>query len=408
MPSPACNQFIDAHLKKYEAKYGVDSSTAREHLEHAWNSGDKEHLAELVSELGANIPPPMSIPYGSTYGVTECENTVLGVMSFIFGAHTLTDDDTEKMMNQRFIISNLIPEGGITVYPAPPNGGKTAIFTHYACEMAQKGYLVIYINADASPSQLKSQQEKASRFGFKILAPDAKDAGGVKGVFQSLEALVDAKQDLSKVVFIVDTLKKFAEMLDKKSIQTFINLCRKLVAKGATCCLPAHTNKYTNADGDLVFEGMGDLRADVDHMIYLYSSVSEKSETHKVLEVTTKPDKVRAMFSSISWRLHVTESGVSVHPLKEVLPCLTDELRIVLNAAITGINEGIDQQEDLVKFCADDTMIGINKVRDFIKKLAFMDNAPLIRQRAPGGNGYTFSTPAHIAKMIEKWCPPQA
>jgi len=326
------------------------------------------------------------------YGSTQSQTSAFEVMSEIFGKHTLTNEDADKMLNQQFIIQNFIPEGAITVYPAPPNGGKTAIFTYYASLMASMGYLVIYINADASPSQLKAQQAKADKYGFKILAPDAKDAGGVKGIFFAMSALDSAKQDLSKVIMIVDTVKKFAKMLDKDSIQTFLNLNRTLVAKGMTSCLLGHTNKYPNAEGDLVFEGMGDLRADVDNMIYLYSSISQKDDEHKVLEVTTKPDKVRAMFSPISWRLIVTSAGVDVHPLKEVLPCLTDQLREMLTAATAGINLGITTQEDLVEFCANDTMTGVNKTRELMKKLAFMDNAPLIRTRAEGGNGYTFST----------------
>ena len=89
----------------------------------------------------------------------------------------------------------------------------------------------MYINADASPSQLKAQQKKADKYGFKILAPDAKDAGGIKGIFFAMSQLNSAKEDLSKVVLIVDTVKKFAKMLDKDSIQTFLNLNRQLVAK---------------------------------------------------------------------------------------------------------------------------------------------------------------------------------
>jgi KaiC/GvpD/RAD55 family RecA-like ATPase len=375
-------------------------------LQPAQPGGPSNHTGHTGSGAPAGTAQAGAGGLGVPYGNTESESAAFNVMAQLFAIHTLTNEDAEKMINQRFIIPNLIPEGMITVYPAPANGGKTAIFTHYACEIAKAGYFVIYINADASPSQLKAQQEKADRFGFKILAPDAKDAGGVKGLFEAMEALNIAKQDLSRVVFIVDTVKKFAKMLDKESIQIFLNLLRKLAAKGATFCLLGHTNKYLDADGNLVFEGMGDLRTDVDNMIYLYSSISEKDEERKVLEVTAKPDKVRAMFVSISWRLNVTSEGVTVHPLKEVLPCLTDELRQMLNAAINGINANITQQEDLVTHCAEETMTGVNKTRDLIKKLAFMENAPLIRNRAPDGNGYSFSTPEHVARMVEKWVPP--
>ena len=154
-----------------------------------------------------------------------------------FSNHTLTNKDAEKMEHTKFIYPNLIPQGLITAYPSPANGGKTAIFTHAACKMAAQGLEVFYINADASPSQLKSQQEKADTHGFRILAPDAKDAGGVNGLMGKLSELSHMDVSLSNFVLVVDTLKKFVDMLSKAELKNFINLLRKLVAKGATVCL---------------------------------------------------------------------------------------------------------------------------------------------------------------------------
>jgi len=309
-----------------------------------------------------------------------------------FEEHTLTKSEADKMLAQKFIVPNLIPQGSINVYPSPPNGGKTSIFTHLSEKMARDGYKVFYINADANPSQLKAQKDKAENSGFNILAPDAKDSGGVSGLLNHLRKLANFNVELNQAVLIFDTMKKFTDMLDKKQVKEFIALLRSLVAKGATICLLGHTNKYPDKDGNLIFEGVGDLRADVDNMIYLYSSVASE----KVREVTTAPDKKRAMFKSISFRIHFSELGVEVEELQIVLPRLTDELRKTLNVAIAGIRAGYIQQEALVQYCSEETMQGVNKIREQLRMLFEMENAPLIRKRASNGNGYVFNEAGQI------------
>lgn len=304
-----------------------------------------------------------------------------------FASHTLTNKDAEKMELTKFIYPKLIPQGLITAYPSPPNGGKTAIFTHAACKLANEGYEVFYINADASPSQLKSQQDKADRHGFSILAPDAKDAGGVNGLMATLSDLSMMDISLNQAVLIVDTLKKFVDMLDKKQLKGFINLLRKLVAKGATVCLLVHTNKYLTDDGQLIYEGTADLRSDIDNMIYLYSSLVEPG----LREVTSTPDKTRTTFEPLSFRIRFGDMGVSVEELDVVLPCFTDELRSVFNAAVKAIDGGTRAQEGVVAQVAEELMLGVNKARDKIKEVCHLKNSPLIRRRVPNAPGFTLS-----------------
>ena len=76
---------------------------------------------------------------------------------------------------------------------------------------------------------------------------------------------------------------------------------------GMTIVLLAHTNKYNDADGKPIFEGTGDLRTDVDKMIYFIPQFhSDKSMT-----VSTVPDKVRGSFQPITF---------SISANREVIP----------------------------------------------------------------------------------------
>ena len=255
-----------------------------------------------------------------------------------------------------------------------------------ASQMAAAGLDVFYINADANPAQLKYQQVIADRAGFMVLAPDAKDEGGVAGIMDKLVELSKLDTSLTGMALIVDTVKKFVDMLSKGELKKFLSLIRKLVAKGATVCLLAHTNKYL-VDGKLIYEGTADLRADIDNMIYLYSSLAEPG----VREVTTYPDKTRAMFEPISFRVLFGEFGVRVEELDEVLPYFTDELREVFMAAKGGIESGVRAQETLVQRVSNELMIGINKARDKLKEVGDLANSPLIRRKSNNGNGFSYA-----------------
>lgn len=303
-----------------------------------------------------------------------------------FMKHTLTPEIAAKMDKSKFIYPNLIPQGSISAYPSPANGGKTAIFTHVSCELAKDGFNVIYINADASPSQLKAQQVKADKYGFTILAPDATDGGGVTGLMKSLVELSQLDCSLSEDVLIVDTLKKFTDMLSKKDVSSFITLLRKIQAKGATICLLSHTNKYTGAEGELVYEGTGDLRNDVDNLVYLYSTLAEEG----VREVTTAPDKTRDTFKSISFRIRFGHFGVEVDPLKEVLPCFSNETREAFTHCLEAFKSNIRSTEALVKCIAAGCIVGDNKARSLLKELIEMAHSPLVRTKDATGKGFTF------------------
>jgi len=309
-----------------------------------------------------------------------------------FKIHTLSNEAADKMSVTKFIYPNLIPQGLITAYPSPANGGKTAIFTMAACEMADDGYDILYINADASPSQLKAQQIKADKHGFKILAPDAVNAGGVTGLIKTLTELSTLDVDLSKTILIIDTLKKFTDMLSKTELKSFISLLRKLQASGATVCLLCHTNKYPTLSGDLIYEGTSDLRNDIDNLVYLYSSLVEKG----VREVTTAPDKTRATFEPISFRISFGDWGVDVEELDEVLPCFTDESREVFNTCVNAITEDIRGSEELVQYVKEALMVGDNKAREKIKTVLDMKHSPLVRMRSESGRGFTFRLKSEV------------
>src|SRR5690554_4837108 len=65
-------------------------------------------------------------------------------------------------------------------------------------------------------------------------------------------------------ILVLDTLKKFADLMDKQAGSRFMNHVREFVSHGGTVIMLAHTNKHRDADGKLVFAGTSDVVDDID------------------------------------------------------------------------------------------------------------------------------------------------
>jgi KaiC/GvpD/RAD55 family RecA-like ATPase len=78
----------------------------------------------------------------------------------------VTEEIVEKIADAKFAWRELIPQGHMFVLCAKANGGKTTFMVHVSAELAQNGYRVMYINADASASDIKHYQHHARDHGY--------------------------------------------------------------------------------------------------------------------------------------------------------------------------------------------------------------------------------------------------
>lgn len=208
----------------------------------------------------------------------------------------VTEEIVEKIADAKFAWRELIPQGHMFVLCAKANGGKTTFMVHVSAELAQNGYRVIYINADASASDIKHYQHHARDHGYNLINPDLTN-GSAERVIEELRHLAQSNVDFSKDVIVLDTLKKFTDMMNKTRAKDFYSLVRTLTAKGMTVICLAHTNKYDDADGMPMFEGTGDTRNDCDELIYLIPVKSSDG----TITVSTLADKTRAPIKDISF-----------------------------------------------------------------------------------------------------------
>ena len=208
----------------------------------------------------------------------------------------VTTEMVQKIEGAQFAWKEFIPQGQMIVICAQANAGKTTLMTHIAGELSMNGYSVFYINADAGASDIKEYQHHAMDFGYKLINPDITN-GSAEKVVRELRNIAELEVDYSKSVIILDTLKKFVEMMNKSKAKDFYGLLRTLTSKGMTVICLAHTNKYDGANGMPIYEGTGDTRNDFDNLIYLISAKNEDG----TISVSSFKDKERAKIKDISF-----------------------------------------------------------------------------------------------------------
>jgi len=287
----------------------------------------------------------------------------------------LSTEEAAAISDPTWIIPNLIIQGHLIVTPAEPNGGKTTIFLHLSKDMVNKGYTVFYVNADVSGGEAKKMANEAKKNGVNLLLPDLKIGLSMDDVVLNLIQLNQKGGDFSGYVFIFDTLKKMTDVINKKRAKELYKVLRGLSAKGMTIILLAHTNKFNDAEGMPIYEGTGDLRADVDELIYLIPIKNPDGS----MTVSTAPNKTRGTFVPITFEIspdrEVSTKAThidTVQARKSQLELEKHQKTIV--AINNAVAEGKRTQTDIINLCKEQ---GVSKraVQEALKKYSVSVNS---------------------------------
>ncbi len=195
------------------------------------------------------------------------------------------DEMETNLKNDYYIFREMALAGLMTLFYAWPNTGKTLLFLYFIIEAIRdervKGEDVFYINADDNYKGLYTKAKIAQENGFQMISPQ--EAGvSPQDVLNLLVALAQSDGVNGKVV-IMDTLKKFTDMMDKRAQAALYETLRGLVTKGATVIIAGHANKHPDADGNLVYEGTGDTMNDIDCAYSMYRMSEKSDEVQTVL-----------------------------------------------------------------------------------------------------------------------------
>ena len=163
--------------------------------------------------------------------------------------------NVEEMRKQRknavYIAGRLALAGQITVFYAAPNTGKTLIALKLISESIANGTAgenVFHINLDDTFDGLIEKADLANRHGFYELGPDS-FVKPDENLLELVEKLVN-EDSARKAVLLLDTVKKFVDVMDKKASSNFMTICRRFTAAGGTIIALAHVNKKKNDDNE--------------------------------------------------------------------------------------------------------------------------------------------------------------
>jgi len=233
-----------------------------------------------------------------------------------------SDEMVKKLEDATLIWGKFLYQGHFCVICSAPNAGKSTLARKIAADLSRHGFDVAYINVDASGSDIKAHHEEAKHYGYRVIAPDLHVGSSVVDVTKGLEELAKSGADFSQLVLILDTLKKFVDVIQKSQSKKFYATLRSLTTKGATVLVLSHTNKYSDSEGKPVFEGTADLRADVDELVYL---VSTKTADDSDLLISATIDKRKSDAEKMSFRMAAQTREI------EILNDFVDAGKIIVN-----------------------------------------------------------------------------
>ncbi|MBL4575584.1 MAG: toprim domain-containing protein [Opitutaceae bacterium] len=291
----------------------------------------------------------------------KIDNNQFGLDKFVLNGKS--KKMREELTNETYFLGEMALMGQSTVFYAPPNTGKTLITLSLLIEAVRQGRVmgsdIYYINADDDLRGLTSKLEYAEKYGFWMLAP------GFEGFeAKDLLKIIDKmnRTDTAKgKVLILDTLKSFSDLMDKKYQANVFNPMIKLfVIKGGTFVALSHTNK-NRRDGKLVAGGTSDVVDDM-NCVYILDTVNDDGNIKTIEFLNTKKrgsSAKRALYTYSSDAKSYDELLKSVKAVDEMDAEKTRRevainTRLEINADIIEtitecIKEGITNKTELIK-----------------------------------------------------------
>jgi archaellum biogenesis ATPase FlaH len=274
-----------------------------------------------LNKIQAN---PTQIPTPHINGATHQNGTSSALSKLMYAAvNDRIEEMEERLAKERDVVPGMITTGTVTLVYAPSGAGKTVWILGNLFQSIRnnliKGSDVIYFNEDDGAKGVLQKAKMGRKHGMTMItlsnSPDpmlrsAEDALRMLGQIRE-EGHADGK------IVICDTLKKFAPVLNKGDMRDVLHVFREFAAAGGTVILLGHCNKHRSMDGRLIYEGVGDLKSDVDNMFGL-DPVNDKFAAYQELLVINEKDrsqirrKKKSKYKQTSAVVHYEESVDSV------------------------------------------------------------------------------------------------
>lgn len=203
-----------------------------------------------------------------------------------FSLRGQSDEIAQQVVAATPVLQQIALKGQLTIIFASANTGKTLITIFLLIESMIQGRIapqsVYYLNMDDNSAGLLEKLHLAEEYGFHMLA-DGFRGLSVKQFMIELGLMIEGDEAYDTII-ILDTLKKFSNVMDKGKSAAFNSILRKLVLKGGTVIALAHTNKQAGADGKPVYGGTSDSVDDAD-CAFIVRTISQSADSdEKIVE----------------------------------------------------------------------------------------------------------------------------
>ena len=291
----------------------------------------------------------------------------------------------QQMLDDTFVLKDIAILGQWTTIYAAPNTGKTLLSLWLLKEALEDiridGHYVFYVNADDNFKGIVEKTELAEKWGFHMLAPNHNGFNSIQ--ITSLMSDLAETGHAKGVVIILDTLKKFTDLMQKQEATQFGIISRGFVSAGGTLICLAHTNKHKSADGKPIYGGTSDIKDDSDCVFIIDKTDDLLFGNEVIIEFTN--DKSRGDVASSVNFSYIKKTGLSyaelVESIKRINSDEATELKFtaeknkqiaaeqrVIEAISNAINQAIDSKSAIIKFASSETGLSNSKVREILQE----------------------------------------
>ena len=275
-----------------------------------------------------------------------------------------SDEMKAKMLEDKYILGRMALLGQSTAFYAKPNAGKTLLTIWLLIESIKASNInpgdVYYFNADDNHKGITYKLSLAEKYGFLMLAPGY-HGFNTEMLPNILFEMVENDMASGKVL-ILDTLKKFTDIMDKRATTKFGGGIRQFVSKGGSVIMLAHVNKHNDAEGNVVYSGTSDIVDDADCCYTL--QIIEDTPEDKVVEFTNFKDRgdvaKKALFA------YSNAEGVMYGDLLESVTKLDDQESKRITARNT-MRDKLEKNQNIIDAITDAITNGINIKTELIK-----------------------------------------
>lgn len=292
-----------------------------------------------------------------------------------------SDELARSLRDEVHILDNIAISGQATMIFAAPNSGKTLLAIYLLTRAIDKKRidpnLVYYINVDDTQRGLFEKVRIAEDYGFHMLGEGHRNFSANQ--FLDLLAEMTSSGTANGTVIVLDTVKRFTDMMDKTRNTHFTAIVRSFVTKGGTVIGLGHVNKNPGRDGRPVHSGTSDLVDDFD-CAHILAEVERLPESNEKVVAFSCIKRRGNVASEIAFRYTMHENLTYGELLLSVMKVDEDDLISIrsvveertdaemIDAVRTCITEGINTKMQLVKSVCERTKASHKAVIRVIEK----------------------------------------